>query len=162
MLKRSNIVSSLVALSTMCTGVVTLPQSCNMPAIFSSCRSSSVMAKPANGPSLVSLTASASIIVSIGTRWQCPPCRGLSSIAVLMSSMKDSNNSSSWLINARLVRAIAACEASDSARRWSASERTIFPSDSPKTIDQLQHADDFALMILHWNREKRLGPVPVF
>jgi hypothetical protein len=30
------IVSSLVALSTTCTGVVTLPQSCSRPAIFSS------------------------------------------------------------------------------------------------------------------------------
>jgi hypothetical protein len=33
---RSNRVCSLVALSTTCTGVVTLPQSCSRPAIFSS------------------------------------------------------------------------------------------------------------------------------
>jgi hypothetical protein len=33
---RSNMVCSLVALSTTCTGVVILPQSCSRPAIFSS------------------------------------------------------------------------------------------------------------------------------
>ena len=37
--------------------------------------------------------------------------------------MNDSNSCSSWLISMRLVSAIAACEASDSARRWSESEK---------------------------------------
>ena len=42
--------------------------------------------------------------------------------------MNDSNRCSSWLISARLVSAIAACEASDSASRWSAGENgTISP-----------------------------------
>ena len=72
--------------------------------------------KPASGPSCVSFTASASIIVSVGTRWQWPPVYGdFSSIALLISVMKDSNSASSWLTSWRLVSAMAACEARDSA-----------------------------------------------
>ena len=41
---------SLVALSTTCTGVVILPQSCSRPAIHSSLRSLSVIRKSASGP----------------------------------------------------------------------------------------------------------------
>ena len=42
--------------------------------------------------------------------------------------MNDSNSCSSWLISMRLVSAIAACEASDSASRWSEAENgTISP-----------------------------------
>ena len=67
---RSNNVCNLVALSTTCTGVVTLPQSCSSPAIFNSYRSLSLMVNAAIGPSVVRLTASASIMVSAGTRWQ--------------------------------------------------------------------------------------------
>ena len=72
---------------------------------------------------LAALTASASSIVSIGTRSQWPLVYGdLSSIAALMRLMKDSKSSSRRLISSRFVSAIAACEASDSARCRSASE----------------------------------------
>ncbi len=38
-----------------------------------------------------------------------------------MSSISDSNSTSSCWMSSRLVSAIAACEESDSARRWSSS-----------------------------------------
>ena len=67
-------VSSLVALSTTKSGVVTLPQSCSQAPIRNS-RHSDSEAKPkeANGP-LDSFSASrASISASSGTRAQWPP-----------------------------------------------------------------------------------------
>ena len=66
-------VCSLVALSTTCTGVVTLPQSCSKAAMRSSWKSFSVMRTSLSGPVVVSFTASANIMVSSGTRWQWPP-----------------------------------------------------------------------------------------
>src|SRR2546429_6593249 len=45
-------------------------------------------------------------------------------MALLIRLMKDSNSCSSWLMSIRLVSAIAACDASDSASRWSEGERS--------------------------------------
>ncbi len=64
--------------------------------------------------------------MSTGTRLQWPPVYGLfSSIAVLMSSIRLSKSTSSCWIRSRLVSAMAACEASDSARRWSSSLNVV-------------------------------------
>ena len=64
---------------------------------------------PANGPSAISFTDSASIIVISGTREQWPPVYGdFASIAEAISLMKDSNNTSRSLIRFLLVIATAA------------------------------------------------------
>ena len=70
---RSWIVSSLVALSTTYSGVVTLPQSCSQLAICTASHSSSPRSKSRYGPSFASHAARASISVSSGTRAQWPP-----------------------------------------------------------------------------------------
>jgi hypothetical protein len=86
------------------------------------------MRKTASGPAEASCAASASIIVSTGTRLQWPPVYGLlSSIAVLMSSISDSKSISSCWMRSRFVSAIAAWEASDSASRWSSSSKAVTP-----------------------------------
>jgi len=49
--------------------------------------------------------------------------------------IRDSNSSSSWLISIRLVSAIAACDASDSASRWSECEKApISPGRAPSAL----------------------------
>jgi hypothetical protein len=67
-------VSSLVALSTTYSGVVTLPQSCSQAA---TCRASQLILGQARNPgtdrSSAAQAASASILVSSGTRLQWPP-----------------------------------------------------------------------------------------
>jgi len=89
--------------------------------------------------------------VSAGTRWQWPPVYGdFSSIAVLMSAMKDSNSTSSWLMRCRLVSAYGGL----GGERFR--ETLVGRSERPApvgarllTVDQLQHADDFAFVVLH-------------
>jgi hypothetical protein len=59
-----------------------------------------------------------------------------------------------------LVSAIAACEASDSARRWSAAEkRHDLAGLGIHGVDQLQHADDRVLVVLHRHGEEGLRAV---
>ena len=67
---RSKIVSSFVLLSTTWGGVATFPQSWSQAAMYNSYRSSSPMEKSLYFPSVISATASASIMVINGTRLQ--------------------------------------------------------------------------------------------
>ena len=78
-----------------------------------------------SAPSVVSCAASASIIVSSGTRWQWPPVYGdFSSIAVLMSATRLSNSASSWPISSWFDSTTPASPVSASASRSSASENS--------------------------------------
>src|SRR3990172_1916744 len=120
----SKIVSSLVALSTTYSGVVILPQSCNQPATSSAYFSLSSSEKSFNGPKSILQAASAIILVSAGTRRQCPPVYAdFSSIALAISLIMASKRSFWASIRLRFVTVTAACDASDSTTCWSSKEK---------------------------------------
>ncbi|MNL50654.1 hypothetical protein D3C87_1736870 [compost metagenome] len=77
----------------MCSGLVTLPQSCSQAPRRNSYRSASVMATWANGPSVASHKRCISDSASCGTLSQWPPVYGLlASIASASRRMTASNS----------------------------------------------------------------------